>query len=313
MVPAEVPIAISFLGIGYAVMMATPSDLEDFAIGFARSERLIESAADVIGIEIRPRKMAFCSASSLRTSVTIGCCSGCAIASANPPAACAGSRISSRRCGRCRSCRRRRQSPPTAIFRALEAIRAHQPLNAETGAVHAAALCDAAGEVIAAREDVGRHNAFDKLVGHCLREGRDMSAGFVLLTARCSYELVEKAALAGVPLLVTISAPTSLAIARAEEAGLTLIALARSDSVLVMTDPHGLFADPRVFSSQMELSGDSENTANQRKLDSLPVQSKPGTSLVQLEPRPDDHVDAGRPAAGPVPSSQPWTAIRCIR
>lgn len=241
MVAAEVPIAISFLGIGYAVMMATPSDLEDFAFGFARSERLIDSVADLTGIEIAAQQTGILLGIELaaerhdrvlqrvRHRVGESSCGLCGIENLEQalrplptlpaPAAIA----------------------PAAIFRALEAIRAHQPLNAETGAVHAAALCDAEGEVIAAREDVGRHNAFDKLVGHCLREGRDMSAGFVLLTARCSYELVEKAALAGVPLLVTISAPTSLAISRAGEAGLTLIALARADSVLVMTDPHGLF------------------------------------------------------------------------
>ena len=241
MVPAETPIAISFLGIGYAVMMATPADLEDFAYGFARSERLIDSAVDVIGIEIREEEKGVLLGVELvperhdrvlqrvRHRVGESSCGLCGIENLEQalrplpklprPAAIA----------------------PTAIFRALEAIRAHQPLNSATGAVHAAALCDADGAVLAAREDVGRHNAFDKLVGHCLREGRDMRAGFVLLTARCSYELVEKAALAGVPLLVTISAPTGLAIERAEEAGLTLVALARADSVLVMSDPHGLF------------------------------------------------------------------------
>jgi FdhD protein len=241
-VPAEVPIAISFLGIGYAVMMATPSDIEDFAFGFARSERLIDSAADVTGIEIRAEESGILLGVELaaprhdrvlqrvRHRVGESSCGLCGIENLEQalrplPALPAPARIGA-----------------AAIFRALEAIRAHQPLNAETGAVHAAAWCDAEGEVVAAREDVGRHNAFDKLVGHCLREGRGMGAGFVLLTARCSYELVEKAALAGVPLLVTISAPTSLAIDRAGEAGLTLVALARADSVLVMTDPHGLFA-----------------------------------------------------------------------
>jgi FdhD protein len=240
-VPVETPIAISFLGIGYAVMMATPSDIEDFAIGFARSERLIESAADVLGIEIRPEEN--------------GILLGIELAGERHDRVLqrVRHRVGESSCGLCgienleQALRPLPKLPaptairPEAIFRALEAIRAHQPLNAETGAVHAAAWCDAKGEVIAAREDVGRHNAFDKLVGHVLREGRDMKAGFVLLTARCSYELVEKAALAGVPLLVTISAPTSLAIERAGEAGLTLIALARADSVLVMTDPHGLF------------------------------------------------------------------------
>ncbi|MBV9882274.1 MAG: formate dehydrogenase accessory sulfurtransferase FdhD [Sphingomonadaceae bacterium] len=240
-VPAEVPIAISFLGIGYAVMMATPADLEDFAYGFARSERLIDAAADLSGIEIREEERGVLLGIELvperhdrvlarvRHRVGESSCGLCGIENLEQalrplPKLPVPARIA-----------------PTAIFRALDEIRAQQPLNAETGAVHAAALCDAQGQVLAAREDVGRHNAFDKLLGHALREEGDMGAGFVLLTARCSYELVEKAALAGVPLLVTISAPTGLAIERAKEAGLTLVALAREDSVLVMTDPHGLF------------------------------------------------------------------------
>lgn len=241
LVPVEAPVAISFLGIGYAVMMATPADLEDFACGFARSERLIESAADVTGIEIREEER--------------GVLLGIELAPERQDRVLARvrHRVGESSCGLCgienleQALRPLPAVPrpgpiaPAAIFRALEAIRAQQPLNAGTGAVHAAALCDAGGDVLAVREDVGRHNAFDKLVGHGLREGRDLGAGFALLTARCSYELVEKAALAGIPMLVTISAPTSLAVERAHEAGLTLIALARSDSVLVMSDPHHLF------------------------------------------------------------------------
>lgn len=242
MVPVERPVAVSFLGIGYAVMMATPADLEDFAYGFARAERLIDAPADVVGVEIREEEKGVLLGIELapgrhdrvlarvRHRVGESSCGLCGIENLEQalrplPLLPAPARVE-----------------PAAIFRALEAIRAHQPLNAETGAVHAAALCDADGNVLAAREDVGRHNAFDKLVGHGLRAGLDMGAGFALLTARCSYELVEKAALAGIPLLVTISAPTSLAVERAKEAGLTLVALARSDSVLVMSDPHGLFA-----------------------------------------------------------------------
>jgi FdhD protein len=241
-VPVELPVAVSFLGIGYAVMMATPSDLEDFAWGFARAERLIDDVADIVGVDIREEERGVLLGIELaperhdrvlarvRHRVGESSCGLCGIENLEQalrplPELSAPTRIA-----------------PAAIFRALEEIRAHQPLNAETGAVHAAALCDADGKVLAAREDVGRHNAFDKLVGHGLREGREMSAGFALLTARCSYELVEKAALAGVPMLVTISAPTSLAVERAKECGLTLVALARADSVLVMSDPHGLFA-----------------------------------------------------------------------
>ena len=133
---------------------------------------------------------------------------------------------------------------PDAVFSALAALRDHQPLNSATGAVHAAAYAGRDGTILAAREDVGRHNAFDKLIGHGLRAGLAPGEGFALLTSRCSFELVEKAALAGVRLLVTISAPTALAIDRANACGLTLIALARADEMLIAADPHGVFGEP---------------------------------------------------------------------
>ena len=240
-VAAEVPIAISFLGIGYAVMMATPADLEDFAVGFARSERLIENADQVVGIEIRD---------SEEGGILLG------IELADDRHSLVFERVRHRvgesSCGMCgienleqalRPLPKVEAPAPIAaerLFAALEVLRSHQPLNAETGAVHAAAFFDADGNFGAAREDVGRHNAFDKLVGHALRSRIDLAGGFALLTSRCSYELVEKAALAGIRLLVTVSAPTTLAVERAREARLTLIALARSDAMLVMTDPHGI-------------------------------------------------------------------------
>ena len=240
-VPVEMPIAISFLGIGYAVMMATPTDLEDFGIGFALAERLIESIEDVDGVSIEEAE------------------GGVLLNLELVPARHDGlfgrvrHRVGDSSCGMCGIANLEqalrplpRLAPPPKIaraevFAALEIVREHQPLNRQTGAVHAAALFSRAGKLVAVREDVGRHNAFDKLVGHCLREAIDPGAGFVLLTSRCSYELVEKAALAGVSLLVTVSAPTSLAVERAKEAGLTLMALARSDEILLLVDPHGLF------------------------------------------------------------------------
>ena len=242
-VAAETPVAISFLGIGYAVMMATPADLQDFGVGFACAERLITRAEQVTDISVTPEPPGIllnlelareCEETVLRRvrhRVGESSCGICGIESmeqALRPLP----RVGAPAPALCRA----------ALFASLETLGEHQPLNAETGAVHAAALFDGAGDLVAVREDVGRHNAFDKLVGHCLRAGIDRSGGFALLTARCSYELVEKAALAGIPLLVTISAPTSLAVDRAREAGLTLIALARPDEMLVVSDPHGLFA-----------------------------------------------------------------------
>lgn len=240
-VAVEAPVAISFSGVGYAVMMATPADLEDFGVGFALSERLIGGVTDVLDLSLRHGAPGWLLDIELapvrkpqlfervRHRVGESSCGLCGIENLEQalrplPCVAAPARVTK-----------------AAIFAALEAIRAHQPLNEATGAVHAAGLFGADGAVIAVREDVGRHNAFDKLIGHCLRAGIDPASGFALLSSRCSYELVEKAALAGIGLLVTVSAPTSLAVERAREAGLTLIALARSDAMLAMTDPHGLF------------------------------------------------------------------------
>lgn len=120
-----------------------------------------------------------------------------------------------------------------AIFVALDELRDNQPMNLATGAVHAAAFCAPTGAIRLVREDVGRHNSFDKLIGAMLRQGARWDGGFGLLTSRCSYELVEKAVLSGCQTLVTISAPTTLAVRRAKDANLRLYVLARSDSLLL--------------------------------------------------------------------------------
>lgn len=231
-VAVERPIALEFNGIGYAVLMATPADLEDLAVGFALTERLIDAAADILGIDCIERPDGVLLRATLndicaprvfdrvRHRVSESSCGLCGIENleqalrplprldpAEPP-------------------------PDTAIFHALSALEGLQPLNRATGAIHAAAACTRDGGIRLVREDVGRHNAFDKLLGAMLRKGLGWEAGFALLSSRCSYELVEKAALSRCPTLVTISAPTALAMERAREAGLTLRVLARSDSML---------------------------------------------------------------------------------
>ena len=133
---------------------------------------------------------------------------------------------------------------PDALFAALDALPARQPMSAATGAVHGVAFCSSDGAIVMVREDVGRHNALDKLIGALACAGIDPASGFLLLTARCSYELVEKAITAYCPLLVTISAPTTLAADRARARGLTLVALARRDAMLVACDPWGAFQIP---------------------------------------------------------------------
>jgi FdhD protein len=225
---AEVPVAIEINGIGYAVMMATPADLEDFAWGFVAAERL----GEVIDVEAHEAERGVI----LRVT----------LASSEAVIERVRHRTTDSACGLCgidnleaalRPLPRLPETVPTgpdAIFRALAALRECQPLNAQTGAHHAAALCAADGAIRLAREDVGRHNAFDKLIGAMARQGLGWDGGFALLSSRCSYELVEKAVLAGCPLLAAISAPTALAVEAAREAGLALAVLARSDALLWM-------------------------------------------------------------------------------
>ncbi|KQT35101.1 formate dehydrogenase family accessory protein FdhD [Sphingomonas sp. Leaf412] len=233
----EQPVAIEVNGIGHAVMMATPADLEDFVTGFALAERIVDAVGEMEGLDLHATPQ--------------GTVARLWVARARAAAvhARARRRTSDSACGLCgmdnleavhRALPRVPASgvAPAAIFRALSAMRGHQPLNAATGAAHAAMLCDADGAVRLAREDVGRHNAFDKLIGAMARQALGWDGGFALLSSRCSYELVEKAALAHCPMLVTVSAATDLALARARAAGLTLVHLARDDAVL--------FSDPDV-------------------------------------------------------------------
>ena len=235
-VPVEAPVAIEINGIGYAVMMATPADLEDYALGFCLSEQLIASPGEfesalaaemdgggwVLRVNLAPARAAPLHERA-RLRLSEGSCGLCGSESAAqvlrplPPVAA------------------RLDVSDAAIFRALAALPAWQVLGAATRAVHAAAFCSPAGEVLVVREDVGRHNAFDKLLGALASAGEDVAEGFVLLTARCSFELVQKAVIAGVPLLATISAPTTLALERAREAGLRLVVVARADGFLEVT------------------------------------------------------------------------------
>lgn len=231
-VAQEMPVAIEINGFGYAVLMATPLDIDDLVYGFLLAERLVNSAGDILhsdccridtGIIARvtvAAPLADRLTDRVRHRTSDSGCGLCGVENLEQ---------AMRELPRVTSAS---DASTAAIFRALDSLPRHQPLNRATGGVHAAALCGADGRIRLAREDVGRHNAFDKLIGAMMRQDLDWAGGFALLSSRCSYELVEKAVLGGCPMLVTISAPTSLALARARDAGLDLRVLARADSVL---------------------------------------------------------------------------------
>jgi FdhD protein len=234
-VPDEAPDGLSYDGEAHVVLMATPRDVEDLALGFTLTER-IAAAAQVRLIVVQPREegmavdillgedaraaFAAARARTLEGRSSCGLCGVQHIASAVRPLPAVGEGLRIER---------------AAIQAALSALEQEQALGRLTRATHAAAWADAAGRLRLLREDVGRHNALDKLVGAAARAGLDPAGAFIVVTSRCSYEMVEKAVMAGVSVLVAISAPTALAIRKAEEAGLTLVALARADGHMVFT------------------------------------------------------------------------------
>jgi len=229
-VAVETPVALVFNGISHAVMMATPTDLEAFALGFALSEGLLGTRAECYGIDVNE------SEAGIEVQLDV--------------AATAEVRLKELRrtlagrtgCGLCGidSLMRLDLSPEVlapspwvsalsadTVQRALSAMTGRQPVNAATGACHAAGWADPEGHVLDVAEDVGRHNALDKLLGRRAAAGLANGEGFVVMSSRASYELVRKCARLGVPALATISAPTSLAIDIARRAGLVLYGFVR--------------------------------------------------------------------------------------
>lgn len=244
-VAEEMPIAMIYNGVSFSVMMATPHDLRDFALGFSLSEGLIDAPEQLLDVQVQTRL------------------EGIELAMRVAPATRAAhldrahERLLPGRSG-CGMCGTRdleqaiRQNPPMGIGRglthdalehALDELQLHQPMNAATGAVHAAAWADSEGDILLVREDIGRHNALDKLIGAMNHAGIEPDDGIALLTSRASYEMVVKAASAGICVMAAISAPTALAIELARSAGMTLVGFARPGSHNVYSRPERLRPD----------------------------------------------------------------------
>lgn len=226
-VASEVPVALSYNKRSHVVMMVTPAALEDFATGFSMTEGIINQPADILDLAIIEREKGlevamtvtedrFAELDGQRRNLVgrtgCGLCGAESLDQAMLNPAVVSSRLT---------------VTAAALQAAVLSLNAHQPLQVVTGAVHGAAWCNTEGEIVALREDVGRHNALDKLIGFLFRTGFDSSNGFVLVSSRASYEMVYKAAAAGMEVLVSVSAPTSLAIDFAHRSGVTLVGFAR--------------------------------------------------------------------------------------
>lgn len=236
-VAEELPVALVFNGISHAVMMATPRDLEAFAVGFALTEGVVDGRADIYDIDVRLARAhaeveltiaqpAFLKLKDKRR--TLSGRSGCGVCGIESlalldldPAPIHAAALPA--------------DIAPAIARAARELGQHQELMKATGGVHAAAWCGFDGAIVSVFEDVGRHNGLDKLIGHLALRGADLRAGFVFMSSRGSYELARKAARMNIPMLATISAPSSLAIDIAAQAGMKLVSFCRQDGYVEYT------------------------------------------------------------------------------
>lgn len=224
-VPEETPVAFVYNRRNYAVMLATPADMEDFSVGFSLTERVVDAAEEISSVDIHqsergielhisiaPEKLERLDIRQQRRNlVGRAGCGVCGLENADvffeklPQAAGAAMDVAQ-----------------PALVKALSQLRDWQPLNQLTKTVHGAAWASLHGEIVLAREDVGRHNALDKLLGALARAKTNMNEGFVLMSSRCSYEIIEKSARLGVRAVASVSGPTAFAIAKAKEANIAL-------------------------------------------------------------------------------------------
>lgn len=233
----EVPVALVYNGISHAVMMTTPADLEDFALGFSLSEGILHDASEVsdvtcinegkigftVHIQISQHRLADLKTRRRNMTGRTGCglCGTESLKDAIRPV----SRVKTF------------EINDYVIQKALTGLPIYQPLQQATGATHAAAWCDREGNILLAREDVGRHNALDKLIGALVKKELARDQGFALVTSRASYEMVQKCCSVGISGLVAVSAPTMLAIEQAQEAGLMLVGFARNGRHIIYNKP----------------------------------------------------------------------------
>ena len=232
---SEVPVALTYNKRSHVVMMVTPDALEDFAIGFSLTEGIIKQASDIQNISVLAREKGL----ELAVTVSEDCFANLEIQRRNL--------VGRTGCGLCgaESLDQAIHNPAvvtsrvcvstSALQAAILSLNEYQPLQVVTGAVHGAAWCNLEGGILVLREDVGRHNALDKLIGHLHKTGFDPGSGFVLVSSRASYEMVYKAAAAGMEVLVAVSAPTTLAIDFAHRSGITLVGFARPERHNVYT------------------------------------------------------------------------------
>lgn len=261
LIPEETAVALTYNGGTYAVMMATPQDLEEFAVGFSLSEGIVRSADEIIsldvialddGIELRmwlpPSRAELINARRRQIAGPTGCglCGVDSIAQALRPAAIVPN-------GGCFS--------QDEVMTAMQSIAPLQEINIETRAVHAAAFWTPARGVTALREDVGRHNALDKLCGALALARVSASEGIVLLTSRVSVEMVQKSAALDAPVMVAVSAPTALAVRMADAAGITLVAVARADGFEIFTHAERITAGVIAREGETGIEKEIENVA----------------------------------------------------